>query len=55
MTLAYRVQSAGNDVGIYVTDHIHDNARDAVAFVEAGTISTKAGEQQVWRLTGADA
>ena len=49
VTLAYRVQSVG-DVGIYVTDQIYASGRDAATFTEAGTISTKAGEQRVWQL-----
>jgi len=54
VTLAYRVQSAGHDAGIYVTDHVYDIGRDAATFAEAGTIPTKSGEQPVWRLTGSD-
>jgi len=55
VTLAYRVQSAGSDVGIYVTDQIYASGRDAATFAEAGTISTKAGDQRVWRLAGVQA
>jgi class 3 adenylate cyclase len=55
VTLAYNVQSAGDDVGIYVTDRIYSSGREAASFAEAGVISTKAGEQRVWRLTGSAA
>ena len=51
VTLAYRVQSGGQETGIYVTDHLYQGVRDAATFAEAGTVPTKSGEQLVWRLT----
>lgn len=50
VTLAYRVQSVGEDPGIYVTQTVYDRLRDAAAFEPAGTVTTKKGEQQVWRV-----
>lgn len=50
VTLAYRVQSAENEPGIYITQHLYDLVRDAAAFEPAETVSAKGAEQPVWRL-----
>ncbi len=49
VNLSYRLQ-AGERPGIYVTQTVYDKVRDSVPFEAAGTVTTRTGQEQVWRL-----
>ena len=53
VNLAYRVQSVEDRPGIYLTERIYDKVRDAAAFESVQSVSTRDGDQRVWRLAGA--
>jgi class 3 adenylate cyclase len=50
VNLAFRVQGAIAQPGVFVTQRVYDRLRDAATFEPAGTIDTSSGSQQVWRL-----
>nr|WP_269778616.1 adenylate/guanylate cyclase domain-containing protein [Microlunatus antarcticus] len=50
VNLAFRTQAANREPGIYLTEAVHQRVRDAHTFSPAGEITTKTGEEPVWRL-----
>lgn len=50
VNLAFRAQAANREPGVYLTEAVHQRVRDAHSFSPAGEVSTKTGEEAVWRL-----
>lgn len=51
VNLAYRVQGAGGQAGVFVTARVYDRLRGSgYAFEAAGPIETQSGSQPVWLL-----
>jgi class 3 adenylate cyclase len=50
VNLAFRVQGAITQPGVFVTQRVYDRLRDAATFEPAVTVDTPSGPQQVWRL-----
>jgi class 3 adenylate cyclase len=50
VNLAFRVQNAVANPGIFVTQRVYDRLRDAASFEQAGSIATSGGEQPLWRV-----
>jgi len=48
--LAHRVREATHSPGIFVSDRVHDSVIGIYQFTEAGTITSAAGTERVWRL-----
>ncbi|TDN90561.1 adenylate/guanylate cyclase domain-containing protein [Microbacterium sp. BK668] len=50
VSLAYRVQGDYDEAGIYITQRVADRLPDTIVVAPAGEVSTKSGEQRVWRV-----
>lgn len=50
VSLAYRVQTANSEPGIYLTSAVYERVRDSFSFSPAGDVTTKDEVEQVWRL-----
>ncbi|MBN9605241.1 MAG: HAMP domain-containing protein [Actinomycetales bacterium] len=50
VNLAFRVQSAGSEPGIYITERVMTRVGDAFAAEPAGEVTTRTGVQRVWRV-----
>ncbi|MCU1481167.1 MAG: adenylate/guanylate cyclase protein [Subtercola sp.] len=50
VNLANRVRRASGAAGIFVSQAVRDQMRDAVGFIEAGTVDTADGVQTVWKI-----
>lgn len=50
VSLANRVQSVSGQPGIFVSQRVRDRMQDTVTFESAGTVETREGSQEVWRV-----
>ncbi|WP_313675416.1 adenylate/guanylate cyclase domain-containing protein [Mycolicibacterium sp.] len=48
--LAHRVRDSARSAGIFVSDRVHDAVVGIYPFSDAGTITSSAGTERVWRL-----
>lgn len=53
--LAFGIQSISDQAGVYVTDRVYDQLREAYHFAEAGDIDTKTGRRMIWKFEGTSA
>jgi class 3 adenylate cyclase len=50
VNVAYQVEGASPQPGIYVTSRVHDVIQDSLTFVKAGEIVADGGVETIWRL-----
>jgi class 3 adenylate cyclase len=50
VSLAHRVQGAGQESGIFLTQRTVDKLPDTFTFADSGTVTMQDGEQRVWRI-----
>ncbi len=50
VNLAFRVQAAVGQPGVFVTPRVYDPLRDSMPFEPVTTVDTASGSEQVWRL-----